>query len=176
MKSIKNIAIAALLSVGAFAAVVYSSCTKDDCKDVVCQNGGTCVSGKCQCPTGYEGTNCETLSRAKFLTNGSTATYITAVGQDSCYMSGTYTMTVTPGTNSNEITINNFAGYGTSATLTGVVVSGSNFSKADTVTAGAVKIYNVSGSMNAAGNLISFTYTAKDATATATCHATSTKQ
>ena len=176
MKSIKNIALAGFLTLSAVVAVVYSSCTKDDCKDVVCQNGGTCVSGKCQCPTGYEGTNCETLSRAKFLKNGSTATYLTAVGQDSCFMGGSYTMTVNAGTNANQITISNFAGYGSSATLSNLVVSGNNFTQTDTVTAGTVKIYAVSGSMNTAGTLISFVYTAKDATTTTTCHATSTKQ
>ncbi|NCG30359.1 MAG: hypothetical protein GWP27_07820 [Bacteroidetes bacterium] len=34
-----------------------SSC--NDCKDVVCDNGGTCDDGICLCRTGYSGTNCE---------------------------------------------------------------------------------------------------------------------
>lgn len=67
MKSIRNIAFSALLAVGAFTTVTYTACNKDECKDVVCQNGGTCVTGNCNCATGYEGTNCETAVRAKFL-------------------------------------------------------------------------------------------------------------
>jgi len=31
------------------------------CATVVCQNGGTCVSGTCDCPSGYTGTNCQTV-------------------------------------------------------------------------------------------------------------------
>jgi hypothetical protein len=67
MKSIRNIALSALLTLGAFSAVTYTSCNKDECKDVVCQNGGSCVDGTCQCATGYEGTNCETEIRTKFV-------------------------------------------------------------------------------------------------------------
>lgn len=67
MKSIRNIAFSALLAVGAFTMVTYTACTKDECKDVVCNNGGTCVTGTCNCATGYEGTTCETAVRAKFL-------------------------------------------------------------------------------------------------------------
>ena len=42
------------------------SCT-DPCEDVVCENGGTCDEGTCLCAEGYEGDNCETESRAKYL-------------------------------------------------------------------------------------------------------------
>ena len=31
------------------------------CTGVVCQNGGGCNNGVCVCPTGYTGTNCQTL-------------------------------------------------------------------------------------------------------------------
>lgn len=66
MNKIKNIAFSALLSLGAFGAVTYTACTKDECKDVVCQNGGTCAGGSCNCTTGYEGATCQTESRAKY--------------------------------------------------------------------------------------------------------------
>lgn len=37
------------------------SCAKPDpCEEVVCQNGGTCVAGTCNCPEGFAGTLCET--------------------------------------------------------------------------------------------------------------------
>ena len=41
----------------------FSSCTKDPCEGVTCQNGGTSVASgnncTCNCPTGYEGQFCE---------------------------------------------------------------------------------------------------------------------
>jgi hypothetical protein len=67
MKNLKSILLAGFLTVGAFSSAVFTSCNPDACKDVVCQNGGTCTDGTCACPTGFEGSNCETLSRAKFL-------------------------------------------------------------------------------------------------------------
>ena len=68
MKLIKQIAFGAMLTISAFCAVIYSSsCNKDKCKDVTCQNGGTCSGGTCTCLVGYEGTNCETKSRDKFI-------------------------------------------------------------------------------------------------------------
>jgi len=42
-----------------FTATVYSSCIKDKCKDVSCQNGGSCSKGVCLCPLGYTGNRCE---------------------------------------------------------------------------------------------------------------------
>lgn len=66
MKSVKHIALSALLTVGAFGTVLYTSCTKDECKDVVCQNSGTCNGGTCTCPTGVGGTNCETIFRTTY--------------------------------------------------------------------------------------------------------------
>ncbi len=67
MNRIKNIAFSALLTLGAFGAITYTACNKDECKGVQCNNGGTCVSGTCQCTTGYEGPNCSTLMTAKFI-------------------------------------------------------------------------------------------------------------
>ena len=47
-----------MLIIGGLATM--NSCNApDSCEDVVCQNGGTCVSGDCQCPDGFSGPNCE---------------------------------------------------------------------------------------------------------------------
>ncbi len=35
------------------------SCSKDACDGVVCQNGGNCVEGNCECPPGFSGASCE---------------------------------------------------------------------------------------------------------------------
>ena len=105
MKSIKNIALSAFLTVSAFGAVLYTSCTKDECKDVVCQNGGTCSEGTCTCSTGYEGTNCETASRTKFIktwtASDKEATTTTTLP--------TYTSGIIGGTGITEIKISKFS-------------------------------------------------------------------
>jgi hypothetical protein len=35
--------------------------TKDNCDGVLCQNGGTCNDGFCECPSGYGGPLCQTF-------------------------------------------------------------------------------------------------------------------
>lgn len=66
MKSIKYIALSAFLTLSAFCAVLYSSCTKDECKDVTCQNGGVCSGGSCTCVTGVTGNRCETIYKDSY--------------------------------------------------------------------------------------------------------------
>ena len=58
-------ALAAILSVGVFCAVMYSSsCTKDACKGVTCLHKGMCTGGSCRCiDSGIGGSNCETIYR-----------------------------------------------------------------------------------------------------------------
>ncbi|MBK6818670.1 MAG: calcium-binding EGF-like domain-containing protein [Bacteroidetes bacterium] len=77
MKNLKSILMASFLTVGIFSTALFTSCNQDKCKDTVCNNGGTCneTDGSCNCPVGYEGSNCDTESRTKligsFLLNGS---------------------------------------------------------------------------------------------------------
>lgn len=122
MNRIKNIAFSALLSLGALSAITYTACNKDACKDVVCQNGGTCVSGACSCPTGYEGNNCQNKTRDRFVG--------TWQGSDVCN-SATYTITLTIGaTSTSDVTalISNPGGFGTGVTITGTVSSSNTLS------------------------------------------------
>ncbi|GAB5538994.1 MAG: hypothetical protein Salg2KO_10970 [Salibacteraceae bacterium] len=40
-------------------ALSISLVSCDDCRDVTCLNGGTCVEGICECPIGFSGATCE---------------------------------------------------------------------------------------------------------------------
>ncbi|RYD58579.1 MAG: hypothetical protein EOP56_03055 [Sphingobacteriales bacterium] len=106
MKSIRNIAFSVLLTLGAFSAVTYTSCSKDECKDVVCNNGGTCneTDGSCACPTGYTGTLCETEVRAKFIKSWSAIDRKTGSTTDIVYASP-----IVAGTAVTEVKIGNFS-------------------------------------------------------------------
>lgn len=64
MKSIRLIAISAIITLSAFCAVLYSSsCKKDACLGVSCKNNAPCNGGTCVCPTGISGANCEIVYR-----------------------------------------------------------------------------------------------------------------
>lgn len=56
-----------------FCTVVYTSCKKtpytytDSCTGIVCENNGTCFSGKCSCTAGYTGDKCEKKANAPYI-------------------------------------------------------------------------------------------------------------
>lgn len=62
----KSIVLSALGAIAAFSAVTSTSCEPDKCKAVVCAYGGVCKEGTCICPTGYEGYQCETITRDRY--------------------------------------------------------------------------------------------------------------
>ena len=123
MKSLRLVALSALLTVGAFSAVVYTSCSKDACSGVTCQNGGTCSGGNCTCPTGYEGTNCETKSITKLIKvwSASDAQVSPALTLP------TYTSAIVAGATVNGVTISNFSNsfftHDVTATLSGNTIT-----------------------------------------------------
>lgn len=47
--------------------VLLISCEQDPCLDLMCKNGAACVDGFCECPTGYEGAECEIHAASKFV-------------------------------------------------------------------------------------------------------------
>jgi hypothetical protein len=44
---------------GFLLILALSACTNDPCDDIICENGGTCLSGTCDCTATYEGAFCE---------------------------------------------------------------------------------------------------------------------
>ncbi|MEZ5017149.1 MAG: calcium-binding EGF-like domain-containing protein [Flavipsychrobacter sp.] len=55
-----------LFAVLLLVAIIFSSCIRDNCGGVSCQNEGVCVQGTCACLSGYEGDNCEKWWTDKF--------------------------------------------------------------------------------------------------------------
>lgn len=69
MKLWKHSLISALAFLGVCTIVIYSACDRDSCLTLKCANKAPCINGFCQCPTGYEGTQCETWVLSKYVGN-----------------------------------------------------------------------------------------------------------
>lgn len=100
---LKSIILSAMGVTALFTAVTVSSCNDDPCNAIVCSYGGTCTEeGECICPSGYEGTHCEVVTREKYR------------GVWTVFENGTvtnpaqYEITFVNGTNATEMTISNF--------------------------------------------------------------------
>lgn len=66
MRILKTILMTGAITLGMFGVVTMQSCSKKDKCKVVCNNGGTCVDGQCECLPGFEGKDCSIESRMKF--------------------------------------------------------------------------------------------------------------
>lgn len=199
MKPVRTILFSALLTILAFSTITYVSCKSDRCDNVICQNGGacnngacncpsgyeglrceiktdpcdtvnclnggTCIDGSCNCPTGYEGTNCETKSSDKFI-GVYTAT-------EDC-SSGSYTVTITPGSEPDEVLLSNLGNYGCSVSSTIVFDGTVNGNKI------VVDDYKCNTQMKGTGTyvngVITIHYTATYGLQTDVCVATLVKQ
>lgn len=171
MKSIKNLAFSAMLTLGAFSAITYTACSKDDCEDVVCSNGGTCVDGNCACPTGWEGTTCQTKVSAKFV--GTWAVQETCGGSPSTPYQ--VTITADPGV-ANGLLINNLGNYnctvGGTITFSGLA-NGMQFTVNDNKCSTQMQ---ASGTLATNGTLtVTYTATYGSPAQTDNCTATMTK-
>jgi len=101
----KTILITALATITAFISITYVSCNRDRCKTIVCAHGGVCNDGTCVCPSGYEGSNCETVSREKFLGNW------TVFEKGSTTLPAQYAVSVQKSTQVTDVVIQNFNNY-----------------------------------------------------------------
>ncbi len=103
MKSrFKTLAIAAIGTLSIFSAITYSSCQRDKCKAIVCAYNGVCTDGACLCPAGYEGPQCETINRLRFLNDWN-------VTEDGTLTDAAqYVLTIEKGPNIQEVLIRNF--------------------------------------------------------------------
>jgi hypothetical protein len=99
---LKTIILSALGAISSFGAVTYSSCEPDKCKSIVCAYGGVCKEGTCICPTGYEGFQCETITRKKFQGNW------TVMEKGTKSMPANYSLVIEYGENMTDMTITNF--------------------------------------------------------------------
>lgn len=63
---LKTIVLSALSTIAVFSAITYNSCTPDKCKAIACAYNGVCKDGACICPAGYEGAQCEVITRDKY--------------------------------------------------------------------------------------------------------------
>lgn len=102
---LKTLLVSAMSVVSVVAAITYSSCNRDQCKSIVCANKGVCSGGKCTCPSGYEGSNCETVSRTKFLGNWH------VFEKGSVTNAAQYPISIEPTTQVTDVVIRNFYNY-----------------------------------------------------------------
>lgn len=80
---LRSILLTASIVTTGFAAVFVSSCAEDKCKALVCANGGVCSEGACVCPSGWEGSQCETENRARFLNGNKSSWTVREDGSES---------------------------------------------------------------------------------------------
>jgi len=101
MKKLQTLTLLAALTIGSMT--LLNSCAKDLCKDVVCENGGNCVEGDCDCLDGYEGTLCETQIRTKFQGTWQVT--------ESCDQTPDLTYSITIGPHSTQVTQVNITNF-----------------------------------------------------------------
>ncbi len=130
--------LAAFATIMLFSATTWLSCTKNICASTTCYNGGVCNNGKCTCATGYEGANCNTASRQKFIYNWD------QIGSDTSTTGATqtYALDITTGDDITSLQIINFDNYFT-------VPVTANVSSADmlNIPYQVVQGYTISGSI-----------------------------
>jgi hypothetical protein len=104
--SISSILLKTLVTIAVLSAVLFQSCKLDKCKAIVCAYGGICNEGSCTCLPGYEGANCETITRNKFI---SSIWEVSEKGTISPKRK--YGVAIEPAAEVNWVTLNNFYNF-----------------------------------------------------------------
>lgn len=66
MKNWKSLLVTVFSFFAISGMVLLNSCVKDPCTELSCKNGGSCSEGYCQCPTGFEGAECDITAASRF--------------------------------------------------------------------------------------------------------------
>ncbi len=157
-----------LLAAFGFAVLVtfMASCGGDKCADVDCGTNGSCLEGDCNCNAGYEGTQCQTLSRAKFVYDSWNVKENPCV-RDSCGKvvvpsCPDFVSAIKSGDGVDGILITNFGNYGNAVQVKGTVLK-DNITLIETIIgAGTANpaTANGNGKINADGT-VTINYTIK---------------
>ena len=106
--------------------ITLNGCRKDPCDDIICLNEGYCANGICNCPTGYEGSDCGTESIptsvkiTQIVVSNYPVTTSTGAGWDVSSGADMY-LSVNQGTTAN---LNNFtSGYAENVTGNSITYS-----------------------------------------------------
>lgn len=107
-KSVKFILLSALGAVSIFSTMTLSSCKRDKCKTVACQNSSTCdeETGACKCAPGYEGSMCEVATRDKYTGSWNVDETGTISPRSNYIVAIEHSML--PGANAADVQITNF--------------------------------------------------------------------
>jgi hypothetical protein len=91
-------------------SLLFACGNKDACENVVCPAAKVCSNGNCDCSTGFEGANCDSLSAIKFVGNYQI--------NENCFNPAgpgfQYQSNISFGFNEFEVIINNILGSGLS--------------------------------------------------------------
>jgi len=156
MKRIKNIAFTALLAIGAFSLVTYTSCTKEDdpidpCAAVLCGPNGDCVNGTCVCDLGYEGAGCATESRTKFIKSWNASDQIGTTNL-------VYTVAIGTGANVTNVIISNAFSDNFFSNTINATVSDNTITIPEQQPDGSGSNFKVSGTGTYSAGKITWTY------------------
>jgi hypothetical protein len=132
-----------ILGVVAIGLFSFSSCETDACKDVTCDNGGTCVEGDCVCLDGFSGVNCETAWATAFISLYD--------GVDNCGFQ--YESEIKAGTTATALTISNAFGVAGTASVTLLTATTIQ------IPAQTINTYAISGSGTLVGSVLTIDYT-----------------
>jgi hypothetical protein len=140
------------MMVVALPLFIFTSCEKDPCKDVTCENSGTPTEDgdacKCVCASGYSGNKCENEKRASY-----TGTYLLS-GTDSD--GDTYTNLNTVVANSAQGVLKMNVTLGGSITFT-ISLSSDNSANSFTVDQSVSGGFTYTGTGSFNGNVMSLT-------------------